>query len=75
MRKSKFTESQRLAILAKHDAGVSVEDICREHQISPATFYKWKKDQTINQNDDLRRLKQLEQENARLISIKMSNTN
>jgi putative transposase len=66
MRKSKFTESQRLAILAKGDAGISVEDICREHQISPATFYKWKKEHAINQNDEQRRLKQLEQENARL---------
>lgn len=43
MRKSKFTESHWMAILAKADADQSVEAICREHQISPATFYKWKK--------------------------------
>ncbi len=66
MRKSKFSESQRMAILAKEDAGQSVESICREHQISPATFYKWKKDLAIEQNEDKRRLKQLEQENKRL---------
>lgn len=66
MRKSKFTESQRMAILAKADAGQSVEAICREHQISPATFYKWKKDLAIEQNEDKRRLKQLEEENKRL---------
>lgn len=66
MRKSKFTESQRLSILAKQDAGQSVEDICREHQISPATFYKWKKEHIDNQDEDKRRLKQLEIENARL---------
>ena len=66
MRKSKFTESQRLSILAKQDAGQSVEDICREHQISPATFYKWKKEHSDNQDEDKRRLKQLEIENARL---------
>ena len=66
MRKSKFTQSQRMAILAKHDAGQSVEDICREHQISPATFYKWKKELAIEQDEDKRRLKQLEEENARL---------
>ncbi len=66
MRKSNFSESQRMAILAKQDAGQSVEDICREHQISPATFYKWKKELAIQQDEDKRRLKQLELENARL---------
>ena len=66
MRKSKFSESQRMAILAKADAGQNVETICREHQISPATFYKWKKDLAIEQNEDKRRLKQLEGENKRL---------
>jgi putative transposase len=66
MPKSKFTESQRLAIIAKQDAGQKVEDICRAHQISPATFYGWKKEYADNQNEDKRRLKQLEKENARL---------
>ena len=66
MRKSSFTESQRMAILAEQDAGQSVEAICRKHQISPATFYKWKKDLAIEQDEDKRRLKELEAENARL---------
>jgi putative transposase len=66
MHKSKFSESQRLAILAEQDDGKNVEDICRHHQISPATFYNWKKDLSDQYNDDRRRLKQLEQENARL---------
>lgn len=66
MRKSNFTESQRMAILAKHDAGQSVEAICREHQISPATFYKWKKEVAIEQDEDKRQIKQLAEENARL---------
>lgn len=66
MRQSSFTESQRLAILAEQDAGQTVEDICRKHQISPATFYKWKKDLAISQDEDKRRLKELEAENARL---------
>ncbi|TAE57706.1 MAG: hypothetical protein EAZ89_03725 [Bacteroidetes bacterium] len=39
MRKSQFSESQRQTIVAKLDAGHSLESICREHQISPATFY------------------------------------
>ena len=46
MKKSKFSISQDMAILAsvpKHDGVQSVEQICLEHQISPATFYKWKK--------------------------------
>jgi len=42
MRRSKFSESQRLAILAEQDGGKSVEEICRKHQVSPATLYKWK---------------------------------
>ena len=66
MRKGSFTESQRLAILAEQDAGQAVEDICRKHQISPATFYKWKKDLAIEQDEDKRRVKELEAENARL---------
>lgn len=66
MRKSNYSESQRLAILAKQDAGQSVDDICREHQISPATFYKWKKEIAIDQDEEKRRIKQLELENARL---------
>lgn len=66
MRKSDFNESQRLAILAEQDGGQSVEAICRKHQISPATFYNWKKEFAIEQDEDKRRLKQLEEENARL---------
>lgn len=66
MRQSSFTESQRLAILAEQDAGQTVEDICRKHQVSPATFYKWKKDLAVSQDEDKRRLKELEAENARL---------
>lgn len=66
MRKSNFSESKRMAILAERDAGESVEAICRKHQISPATFYKWKKDLEIDQDEDKRRVKELEAENARL---------
>ena len=66
MRRSSFNESQRLAIIAEQDAGKKVDDICRHYQISPATFYKWKQDLADQQNDDRRRLKDLERENARL---------
>jgi putative transposase len=66
MRKNKISEAKRLEILAKHDAGSSVADLCREHQISPATLYNWKKSHADDQNENKRRVKQLEQENARL---------
>lgn len=66
MKKSQFSESQRLAIVAKQDAGQSVEEICRDHQISPATFYKWKRELSDQQDDEKRRLRQLESENTRL---------
>ena len=66
MRKSKFSETERLSILAKRDAGQKIEDLCREYQISAATFYTWKKELSDSQDESKRRLKQLEKENARL---------
>jgi len=66
MPKSKFTKQQRLEALAKHDSGRSVADICRELQISAATFYKWKKDKVSAEDDQQRRLQELESENQRL---------
>lgn len=42
MRKSKFTESQIMAILKQNEAGVPVPELCREHGISSASFYKWR---------------------------------
>ena len=69
MRKSKFSQQQRLEALAKHDAGTAVADLCRELQISPATFYKWKKDHVTEADDTQRRLQELESENKRLKKI------
>lgn len=66
MRKSKFSKTQQQAILAQHDAGTSVGDLCREHQISAATFYKWKKVHEATEKEETRRLAELERENARL---------
>ena len=66
MKKSRFTDSQKQDILAKQGNGMSVEEICRTHQISPATFYKWKSNLTVEQDDSKRRLRELEAENARL---------
>jgi putative transposase len=66
MRKSRFSKKQRLEILAKWDAGSSVDELSREYQVSAATLYNWKKDKTIEEDDTLRELKQLQAENARL---------
>jgi len=43
MKKSKFTESQIVAILKQQEAGLSINNLCREHGISQATFFNWKK--------------------------------
>lgn len=67
MRKSRFNESQRQSILDSYLKGnKTVEALCEEHQISPATFYKWKNEVETEQNDDKKRLKELEAENLRL---------
>lgn len=66
MKKSRFTESQIISILAKQDLGIKVRDICREHGISDATFYNWKAKYGGLSVSELSRLKQLEAENARL---------
>ena len=66
MGKKRFTTKQRLEILAEHDAGASVADLCRKYQISAATLYNWKKDKATSEDEQLRRLKELEEENKRL---------
>ena len=66
MKKSKFSETERLAILAKLDSGTSIDAICRDYQISAATLYKWRKEHMDMQDETKRLLKQLESENARL---------
>ena len=66
MRSSKFSESQIVSILKQQDAGLKVADICREHGISSATFYKWRSKYGGLDVSMLRRVKELEAENARL---------
>ena len=62
MKKSKFTESQIVSILKEQDAGLKVDQICRNHGISSATFYKWKSKYSGMCVSDLKRMKELEQE-------------
>lgn len=66
MRKSKFTESQIIAALKAADAGLAVNEVCRQHGISAATFYKWKAKYGGLDASQLARLKELEEENRRL---------
>ena len=66
MKRSRFTESQIVAILKEADAGVLVKDICRKHGISDATYYNWKSKYGGMEASDLKRMKELEEENARL---------
>lgn len=64
--KKRFTEQQIVAILKEGEAGVAAKDICRKHNISDATFYTWRKKYRGMETEDLRRLKQLEEENRKL---------
>lgn len=66
MRKSRFTEEQIIAILAEQERGLATAEVCRRHGISSATFYKWKAKFGGLDVSDARRLKTLENENARL---------
>ena len=66
MKKSRFTETQIVSILKQADAGMLVKDICRQHGISDATYYKWKSKYGGMEASDLKRVKELEAENAQL---------
>lgn len=66
MRKSKFTESQMMAILAEGEAGLPVAEVCRKHGISNATYYQWKSKYAGMSVNELKRVKDLEAENSRL---------
>lgn len=66
MRKTRFSESQIVAALKEHESGKKAEDICRELGINRNTFYNWKKKYGGMETQDLKRLKELEEENRRL---------
>ncbi len=66
MKKSKFSPSQIASILKEFDNGKKVEEITREHGVSRAAFYKWRERYGGMSASELKRIKELEEENAKL---------
>ena len=66
MKKSRYTESQIFQVLKESEAGVAVPELCRKHGMSSASFYKWRAKYGGMDISSMKRLKELEEENARL---------
>ena len=66
MKKTRFTESQIVSILKEADSGIKVEQLCRQYGMSSATYYNWKSKYGGMESSDIKRLKELEEENNRL---------
>ncbi len=66
MKRRRFTEEQIIGVLKEHDAGMKTSDLCRKHGISEATFYNWKAKFGGMEVSEAKRLRALEDENARL---------
>ena len=66
MKRARFTEEQIIGVLREHEAGMKTADVCRKHGISEATFYNWKARYGGMDVSEAKRLKSLEDENAKL---------
>ncbi len=66
MKKSKFNESQIVSMLKQHEQGIPTAEICRQNGISSATFYIWKSKYGGMQVSELKRMRELEEENRKL---------
>ena len=66
MSKKRYTEEQIIAVLREADAGIKTTDLCRKHNVSDATIYKWKAKYSGMEVSDLRKMRALEDENRRL---------
>jgi len=69
MKRKRFTESQIFKILQEAETGITIIDLCRKHGISDATFYNWRSKYGGMEISDMKRLKDLEEENRRLKKI------
>ena len=69
MKRSRFSDEQVITILKENEAGARVDELCRRHGISSATFYAWRKKFGGMEASDAKRLRELEAENARLKRI------
>ena len=69
MRKSRFSEEQIIGLLKRVEMGQSLTDVCREYGISDATYYRWKAQYGGLEVNQLRRLRQLEEENRKLKQV------
>jgi putative transposase len=69
MKKSRFTETQIVSMLKEYEQGKKVIDLCREHGLSEQTFYNWKAKYGGMDVNELKRIKELEEENSRLKRI------
>ncbi len=66
MRKTRFTQTQIVAILKEGDRGIPVKDVCRKHEISDATYYNWKSKYGGMDASDLKKMKEMERELSQL---------
>ena len=66
MKRKRFTEEQIIGILKEHELGAKTAEVCRKHGVSEATFYKWKSKYGGMDVSEAKRLKGLEEENAKL---------
>jgi putative transposase len=69
MKRSRFSEEKIIGVLKEHEAGAKVEELCRRHGISSATFYTWRRRYAGMEASEAKRLRELESENAKLKRI------
>ena len=69
MKRKRFSEEQIIAVLKENEAGAKVDDLCRRHAISTATFYAWRRKYGGMNASEAKRLRELESENAKLKRI------